>query len=125
VVLRPSGGGASIALTGPRSATLAKLSGVEVWVAGTPGAAPGRPLPRRSINVAKFGVRSVDGVPAVDGRLEAEGTQLVLVTADGARHPLVRPPAALRSRVGAHVWIAGPLDRPVTTFGVIEPRATP
>ena len=120
IVLRPAGA-ASIALTGRPTEALRRLAGVEVWVSGTPGPPVPRPRPGRTIEVRDFRVRSVDGERATDGRLEADGGSLVLVTHDGRRHPLIDPPAALRSQVGARVWVAGPLDRPVTTFGVIEP----
>jgi len=95
---------------------LMRLAGVEVWVRGT--------SQEGQLMVSQLSVRSVNGVPAVDGMLASDGDALMLVTADGARHRLVTPPSALRSHVGARVWIAGPLNREPTTFGVIQNRDT-
>ena len=119
VVLRPAGGGADIELVGAQRDALARVAGAEVRVAGrhTRGTASAPAL-----EVASFAVTAVDGQPAVDGRLEREGGQLVLVTADGRRIRLVQPPAALADLVGGRVWVAGPLDREPQAFGLIEPR---
>ena len=120
VVLRPAGGGADVELVGAQRDALARVAGAEVRVAGRQArgtaSAP-------ALEVASFAVTAVDGQPAVDGRLEREGEQLVLVTADGRRIRLVQPPAALEEWVGARVWVAGPLDREPQAFGLIEPRA--
>ena len=120
VVLRPAGGGADVELVGAQREALGRLAGAEVRVAGRQArgtaSAP-------ALEVASFAVTAVDGQPAVDGRLEREGGDLVLVTADGRRIRLVQPPAALQDWVGARVWVAGPLDREPQAFGLIEPRA--
>ncbi|HEX7089976.1 MAG TPA: hypothetical protein VF192_07555 [Longimicrobiales bacterium] len=120
VVLRPAGGGAEVELVGPQREALARVAGAEVVAVGRPtsGTTPGPAL-----EAVSFTVTAVDGQPAVDGRLEREAGRLVLVTADGRRIPLVRPPAALEAWVGARVWVAGPLDREPQAFGMIEPRA--
>jgi len=119
VVLRPAGGGADVELVGAQRDALARVAGAEVSVVGrrTRGTASASAL-----EVASFAVTAVDGQPAVDGRLEREGGQLVLITADGRRIRLVQPPAALQDLVGGRVWVAGPLDREPQAFGLIEPR---
>lgn len=120
VVLRPAGGGAEVELVGPQREALARVAGVEVVAVGRP--APGT-SPGPALEAVSFTVTAVDGQPAVDGRLEREAGGLVLVTPDGRRIRLVRPPAALEAWVGARVWVAGPLDREPQAFGMIEPQA--
>ena len=120
VMLRPSGGGSEVELVGPQREALARVAGAEVVAVGRP--APGT-TPGPALETVSFTVTAVDGQPAVDGRLEREPGGLVLVTPDGRRIRLVRPPAALEAWVGARVWIAGPPDREPQAFGMIEPRA--
>jgi hypothetical protein len=115
-VLRPNGGGPQVALLGAHAATLSRLSGTDVWVSGKRNGT-------RGIDVGRFLVRSVSGVPAIDGTLIArDGGFAIMTTADHAEHPIVNPPAALRSHVGARVWITGPLETGAVTFGVISDR---
>ena len=115
-VLRPNGGGPQVALLGVQAATLTRLSGTDVWISGKRNGT-------RGIDVAHFLVRSVSGVPAIDGTLIArDGGFAIVTTADHAEHPIVDPPAALRSHVGARVWITGPLETGAVTFGVISDR---
>ena len=45
--------------------------------------------------------------------------EATLTIEGGERRPIARLPEALRGRVGARVWFAGPLDSP-DAFGVIE-----
>ncbi|MGI9077251.1 MAG: hypothetical protein ACR2G6_07975 [Gemmatimonadaceae bacterium] len=104
-------------------AALKRTNGAEIWVSGTMTSGAGRPLATRRMEVERFVVRAVDGVSVTDGVLVAEGDAIVLVASDGKRHRLVTPPSALLSQVGARVWIAGPLDREPSTFGVIQPRS--
>jgi hypothetical protein len=115
-MLRPNGGGLQVTLLGNQAAALERLSGADVWVSGKRSGT-------RSINVDRFLVRSVDGVPAIDGTLIArDGGYAIVTTADHAEHPIVSPPAALRSHVGARVWITGALETGAVTFGVISDR---
>jgi hypothetical protein len=115
IVLEPAGGGAPVALDGERT-LLGRLAGIEVAVVGEPGP-PGR------LRVAHVVVRAADGVPATDGVLAREGDRDVLVLRDGSRRVVARLPQALRGRVGARVWLAGPLDGDIDSFGIIaEPR---
>lgn len=116
VVVRPNGGGPAVTALGPQGATLGRLSGAEVWIAGTPA-------PMRGFHVTRFLVRSVDGAPAIDGTLARRGAGYVIVTtASGAERPVAKPPAALVTHVGARVWITGSLDSGALAFGVISER---
>ena len=116
VIVRPDVGGSAVTLLGSQSAVLGRLSGVDVWLSG-------RREGERRMTVDRFLVHSVDGVPAMDGKLIArDGGMAIVTTADHAEHPIVNPPAALRSHVGARVWITGTLETGAVTFGVISDR---
>jgi len=116
VVVRPNVGGTAVTLLGSQSSVLGRLSGVDVWLSG-------RRESERRMTVERFLVHSVDGVPAMDGTLVArDGGFAIVTTADHAEHPIVNPPAALRSHVGARVWITGSLESGAVTFGVISDR---
>jgi hypothetical protein len=116
VVVRPNAGGVAVTLLGSQSPVLGRLSGVDVWLSG-------RREGERRMTVDHFLVRSVSGVPAIDGTLIArDGGFAIVTTADHAEHPIVNPPAALRSHVGGRVWITGPLETGAVTFGVISDR---
>ncbi len=96
------------------SAALSRMGGVEVRVRG-----------KKSPNmfrVDKFAALRVAGAPVIDGVLRNEDGRLLLETADG-RIPLGNPPPALRSMIGARVWIGGALDRGPNVYGVIIPPA--
>ena len=115
VIVRPNDG-AAVTLLGSQSAVLGRLSGVDVWISGKRDGA-------KRMTVDRFLVRSVDGVPAIDGTLIArDGGYAIVTTADHAEHPIVNPPAALRSHVGARVWVTGALETGAVTFGVISDR---
>jgi hypothetical protein len=94
-------------------ALLERLAGVEVVVEGE--GAPGVPFV-----VARVAVRAVEGVSAVDGVLARENGRDVLVLADGTRRTVARLPEPLRGRTGARVWLVGPLDGDIDSFGVIS-----
>ncbi len=113
VVLKLGGGRPDLVLTGSATGALRRTSGAEVWVSGT--------RTDRAFAVTEFRVRAVDGQPAIDGRLALDDTVLVLVTADGARHTVSRPPQVLRGLVGARVWLTGSLDQGPLVWGVIDP----
>jgi hypothetical protein len=94
-------------------ALLQQLAGVEVFVEGeAPAGAPFR--------MARVAVRAVEGVAAVDGVLAREGGRDVLVMHDGTRRVVARLPEPLHGRTGARVWLAGPLDGDIDSFGVIS-----
>lgn len=110
IVVRPAGG-RSVTLLGSLAKEIGRAAGAEVWVSGhrTP----------EGLHAMRYAVRSVDGEPAVDGVLASEDGGLVLVTAGGRRR-IVRPPEALRGMVGARVWLVGPIEGGITSYGVLR-----
>jgi len=111
-VLQLDGGRRAVTLLGDRR-LLDRLSGLEATVWGTPDASG-------MLQVERFEVRGSGGVAAVDGVLERRGAGYVLVTHDGRALPIASLPEALREMVGGRVWLAGPLDRPPDSFGVVS-----
>lgn len=114
----PGQRGEAFALAGADTALLRALAGLEVMVEGVRGA--GVPIPLRpSFLVRAFLVRAADGIEAFDGVLARDGDAFVLLTRDGARHPLPFVPPALRTHVGARIYLAGPLTAAPSAYGVI------
>jgi hypothetical protein len=94
---------------------LRSVAGVEVVVRGPR-------TPAGVIQVRSLAVRASDGITAVDGTLLREGSGWVLVTEDARRLSVPHLPEPLRTRAGARVWLAGPLDRPAAAFGIVASR---
>lgn len=82
----------------------------------------GRRVNERTFDVARYAVRTVDGVAAVTGTLTADGNRLVLVDDDGQRHVVANPPQSLRDLVGSRVWITGDLSTGIAAYGVLRRR---
>jgi hypothetical protein len=114
VVVRPAAG-RPVTVTGPLAKEIGVASGADVWVRGR-RAADG------SLEATAYSVRSVDGVTAITGTLVADGDRLVLVTDEGRRHPLARPPAPLREQVGARIWITGDPATTISSYGILRPK---
>ena len=113
VVLRASGG--PLTLMGSLAKEISSASGADVWVSG-------RRLDDRTIEVTRYAVRAVDGVPAVSGTLAADGKQVVLISDDGRSLIVAQPPDALRKHVGARVWISGDLSGAINAHGLLRPK---
>jgi hypothetical protein len=111
VVLQPPGEAHALTLTGPDTAALRRLGGLDVMVRGT--ARPGG-----TFEVRAFTVRATDGQPVLDGTLVRDGAGLAVRTAAGLVR-LGNPPAALRALVGARVWVGGPPATGPNQYGVI------
>jgi len=112
LVLRSGDSTIPLSAATPDSAALSRLGGVEVAVVG-----------RRESNrfrVERFTAVSVAGAPVVDGIVRNDGGRLMIETARGSI-PLGNPPTALRSMIGARIWIGGPLDTGPNPYGVIIP----
>ena len=112
VVLRSGDNAIYLSAAPPDSAALFRLGGVEVLVKG-----------KRTPNlfrVERFAALNVAGSPVVDGVLRNDGGRLMLETTHG-RIGLGNPPNALRSMIGARIWIGGPLDTGPNTYGIITP----
>lgn len=110
VVVQPARGGA-ITITGALAREVARAAGAEVWVWG-----------RRSgqgLDAVAYAVRTVDGEPVLDGVLTRDGDRIVLVTPEG-RHPIARPLQAFRGMIGARVWLVGPADGTIASYGVLR-----
>jgi hypothetical protein len=110
VVVRPAGG-AVVTITGDLAREIARAGGAEVWVSGLRGA--------QGLEARSYAVRTVDGAAAADGVLARDGERLVLVTPAGSR-PIARPLQAFRGMIGARVWLVGPLDGTITSYGVLR-----
>jgi hypothetical protein len=115
-------GGAACALRS--TAPVAALDGLEVVFWGTRGRAEpaSAPASECAVDVTRFAVRAVSGVPATDGVLRAEGTGFVLDVGAGDRRVLRGVPELLRSNVGARIYWVGPLDRAPAAYGVLPSR---
>lgn len=114
VVVRLARGG-TLTVTGSLADEIGKASGAEVWVSG-------RKVNDRTLEVARYAVRTVDGVAAVSGALNVDRDHLVLVTQDERRLVIAHPPASLRDHVGARVWISGDLGGTINAFGVLRSK---
>ena len=118
-------GTAPLALTGEQQSALAAAEGLEVMVTGTltteraMDAAPGGAAVFR---VKQFVVRAADGVEAHDGVLRETGGQFLLETSPTARTPIVDLPAALRTQIGARIFLVGPPNRSPQAYGVLRAK---
>lgn len=117
VVQTPAG---PIAAAGDLAPAIARLDGMEVWIQGPLSVAVGRAIPPRQITVRTFEVRSVGGVPVLDGTLRAEGEAMILEERGGAQHRLTTYPAELRALAGRRAWITRTADGSVSSFGEIR-----
>lgn len=100
-------------ITGPMAGLVGHQAGAEVSVVGrTTG---------DILEATGFIVRSVDGQPAIDGKLRTEAGVLYIVTASGSRTRIVAPPPPLKGQDGARVWITGDPAKGVSSFGFIDP----
>ena len=111
-IARP-GGGKRVEITGPLARLIGHVAGADVWVTGTSAGT--------SLEASRFVVKTVDGMPALDGTLKTEGSALYLLTVDGARTRITAPPPPLLGHDGARVWITGDPSRGVASFGFIDP----
>lgn len=108
-----------IVLRGPLRQTLARLSGMEVWVEGAAGAPALGGVP--TLIPARFIVRAIDGRPVVDGVLEVSARGIRLVGQDGAVHSIDHVPAALAELAGHRVWVLLNPRGHIELFGDIDP----
>jgi len=109
-VLSTDDGQPSLTLSG--APLLSRVTGLRVAVLGHKDG--------DNFAVSRFAVIAANGVRAVDGKLTAQGDDLVLVTPAGARYTVNGASAGLRAHVGHRVWIAGLLDGQVVSYGVID-----
>jgi hypothetical protein len=112
VVVRTGNAGETTTVTGPAAALLRRVSGTEVVVSG-------RGAPGGAFAATAFHVRTVEGRPARDGRLDRDGDRWVIWVDDATPLALADPPAALLEHVGRRVWVVIGDDGRVGSFGVI------
>ena len=112
LVLRSGNSATPLSAAPSDSAALSRLGGVEVLLIG-------RREPRL-FRVTRFTAVNVAGSPVVDGFVRKDGDRLVLETTHG-QIPLGNPPTALRTMIGARIWVGGPLDKGPNSYGVIVP----
>jgi len=109
-----------VAVHGDLRDEIGNLIGAEVRVWG-PVVDNQPPPPPRAIDVRGYEVLSVGGSAPIVGNLIEEGGRLFLVS--GTRVELATIPDALRSHIGAKVWIVGVRQGEtvsVQSFGVIR-----
>lgn len=122
-VLLTAEGHAPVALVGEQATLLRAVAGLEVEVTGYPAggaAVPAAPPGTDVVDVLRFTVVAHEGVAAVDGTIERDGGTFYLRLADGRRVATPALPPLLRDRVGARVYLAGPLDAPPRAWGIIR-----
>lgn len=111
-------GGKPTTMVGPLEPELRRLGGATVWVAGAPGAA----APNASFTVSRYEIVAIDGAkPMVGSLITRDGAAWLAAERDTVK--LVSPPAQLRDKIGAKVWIVGRRnggELTPQTFGVIR-----
>ena len=111
-------GGKPTTLVGPLEPELRRLGGATVWVAG----APGTGAPNATFSVSRYEIVSINGArPAVGSLIARDGSTWLATDRDTLK--LASPPADLRAKVGAKVWIVGRragTELTPQTFGVIR-----
>lgn len=114
VVLRTNNGETTVSLSGMATSGMARYAGMELMVRGVM-------VTPRDVVVSDYVIRTVDGVPAWDGKLVGDGT---LQMSDGSgRQKVPAMPAALRESEGARVWIAvKPGTSTVYRYGIMGRR---
>ena len=111
---------AQIALVGEFRDELGTLSGVSVAVVGDSVANP-QGMPAHAIDVLEYDVVSVNSAPAYLGVLTQRDGVWWLDREESFRLTLL--PSDLEGRVGAKVWIAGPVDGDelrVQSYGIVR-----
>ena len=114
VVLRTNNGETTVSLSGMATSGLARYAGMELMVRGVM-------VTPRDVVVSDYVIRTVDGVPAWDGKLAGGNT---LLMSDGSgRQRVPAMPAALRESEGTRVWIAvKPGTSAVYRYGIMGRR---
>ena len=108
--------GAIITMSGMATSGLARLEGAEVVVRGV------RITPR-DVVVSDYIVRSVNGNPAWDGRLEESTNGWTLQLTDGSgRKRISAMPSGLRGLAGSRVWVSIRTGETPIAFGLIGRR---
>jgi hypothetical protein len=122
LVVTHTDGSRAVVLRSAQEHLLRQVVGLDIEVRGTPmsgtaahGAPPGTPV----LDVESFIVKAADGEPAHDGIVVVDG-DAVWLFAQGEHLWAPALPQALRTLPGARAWVAGPLDRQPSAWGIIS-----
>jgi hypothetical protein len=105
--------GSTIPLMGPHTRMLAELVGAEVRIFGTSDEF------EDNLWVIEFRVLAVDGLPALDGKLDYGEEGFAIVSPEGALSPLAELPDDLMGQIGRRVWMTL-REGTWVRYGVIE-----
>ncbi len=114
--------GGSVVLRGDLSDELRRLTGATVRVTGTPVE---QGQQSRALRVVNYEILEIDGGRPTVGVLMREADGMHLHDESGRMLPLAGAPASMQRRVGAKVWIVGPVEDGalrVRSYGVIRPE---
>lgn len=108
---------------GADSTRLRQVAGLEVTLFGVATgdcASDVGPRGAQFFDVARFVVRAVNGVAAVDGVLSQGAAVWVITDGAGVAHAVAAVPPMLQAMAGARVYWAGPLGAAPVAYGVIR-----
>lgn len=105
--------GSTVRLLGSEARRLRDADGADVLVQAIDGSVGG-------LFVRSFTVLAMNGLPAIDGVLEAAGGGYALRPANGSPRQLTDPPSALIQHVGARMWVTGDVSKEIIAFGLLE-----
>jgi hypothetical protein len=121
IMLRVAAAG-PVVLRGASMPLLRRVVGLEIVAEGRESGerdVAADPRGARVFEVDRFFVRAADGIAAHDGIVTVEGGKYSLALPDGRMLPLPNIPGELRTKPGARVFLAGPLDRAPAAYGII------
>lgn len=120
VVLRVTTG-TDVAVIGPVRELLRRAVGLDVVVqgqcTGTTPTGTGFAIP--GFDGTTFIVRAANGIAAYDGVVTRAGNRFALRLQDGRTVAAPFLPTPLHTKLGARVFLAGPLDRAPESYGII------
>ncbi|MEP6618865.1 MAG: hypothetical protein ABJE47_06105, partial [bacterium] len=124
LIMTPANDGESLSIAGSQLPLLRALRKVEIMAAGRfSGQRSYAASPRgaRIFEADSFVVRGMDGVPARDGIIAQQNSRYFLLV-EGRRLAVEYMPKPLQGKLGARVFLAGPLEAPIIYYGVILER---
>ena len=121
LILTPLDQSEVLSIAGSQRTQLRQLRKVDIMAGGRfTGQRSYTASPRgaRVFEADTFAVRGMDGVPALDGIIVQQNSRYYLLV-NGRRLPVEYMPKALQGKLGARVFLAGPLEAPLIYYGVI------
>ena len=125
VIVRPNDAGQGVGIAGALRPEVGSLEGVEVSVTG-PAIANRPPSPPRAVDVQRYEILSVGGLPAHAGVLMPKGDAMWLAGSRDTLELIGPTPTALARLAGTKVYVAGQVVNGrlvVQAFGAIGPRS--